>query len=187
MTTKGKIRGFQLTTSNGGQVSAWYGIPYAQPPVGNLRFRHPRPMESWEGTKRTKDPPNSCIQSDDTMWPGFAGTEVWAVNTPKSEDCLYLNVVVPYPHPKHAAVIVWIHGGGFWSGTTTLEQYDLRTMAAEEEIIMVGIQYRLASLGFLFLDSEDVPGNAGMFDQLMAVQWVRNNIAQFGETRSISR
>ena len=137
-------------------------------------------MESWEGTRSTMDPPNSCIQSDDTMWPGFPGTEVWAVNTPKSEDCLYLNVVVPNPHPKDAAVIVWIHGGGFWSGTTTLEQYDLRTMVAEEKIIMVGIQYRVASLGFLYLDSENVPGNAGMFDQLMAIQWVRDNIAQFG-------
>ena len=114
------------------------------------------------------------------MWPGFSGSEVWAANTPKSEDCLYLNVVVPNPHPKDAAVIVWIHGGGFWSGTSTLDQYDLRTMAAEEEIIMVGIQYRVASLGFLFLETENVPGNAGMFDQLMAIQWVRNNIAQFG-------
>ena len=126
------------------------------------------------------DPPNSCIQIEDTMWPGFSGSEVWAANTPKSEDCLYLNVVVPNPHPKDAAVIIWIHGGGFWSGTTTLDQYDLRTMAAEGEIIMVGIQYRVASLGLLYLDTENAPGNAGMFDQLMAIQWVRNNIAQFG-------
>ena len=179
-TTKGKIQGFQSTAPNGKTVSAWYGIPYAQPPVGDLRFRHPHPLDSWEGTKSTMDPPNSCIQIEDTMWPGFSGSEVWAANTPKSEDCLYLNVVVPNPHPKDAAVIIWIHGGGFWSGTTTLDQYDLRTMAAEGEIIMVGIQYRVASLGFLYLDTENAPGNAGMFDQLMAIQWVRNNIAQFG-------
>ena len=179
-TTKGKIQGFQSTTSTGKTVSAWYGIPYAQPPVDDLRFRHPHPLDSWEGTKSTMEPPNSCIQIEDTMWPGFSGSEVWAANTPKSEDCLYLNVVVPNPHPKDASVIIWIHGGGFWSGTTTLDQYDLRTMAAEEEIIMVGIQYRVASLGFLYLDTENAPGNAGMFDQLMAIQWVRNNIAQFG-------
>lgn len=114
------------------------------------------------------------------MWPGFVGSEVWAVNTNKSEDCLYLNIVVPKPHPKNTAVIIWIYGGGFWSGTTTLELYDLRTMAAEENIIMVGIQYRVASLAFLYFDTEDVPGNAGMFDQLMAITWVKNNIARFG-------
>merc|ERR1719309_1227015 len=116
----------------------------------------------------------------DTTWPGFAGAEEWNTNTKQSEDCLYLNVVIPRPHPKNAAVIIWIYGGGFWSGTTTLELYDLRTMAAEENIIMVGIQYRVASLAFLYFDTEDVPGNAGMFDQLMALQWVKDNIAQFG-------
>jgi len=179
-TGKGKIQGFESTTSNGKKVSAWYSIPYAQPPVGNLRFRHPRPMDSWEGTKNTLDSPNSCVQADDTMWPGFSGSAVWGVNTNKSEDCLYLNVVVPRPHPKDAAVILWIYGGGFWSGTTTLELYDLRAMAAEENIIMVGIQYRVASLAFLYFDTEDVPGNAGMFDQLMAIQWVKDNIARFG-------
>ena len=120
------------------------------------------------------------IQVRDEMWPGFSGAEAWNTNTPQSEDCLYLNVVVPRPHPKDAAVIIWIYGGGFWSGTTTLEYYDLRAMAAEQNIIMVGIQYRVASLAFLFFDTEDVPGNAGMFDQLQAIQWVKENIAQFG-------
>ena len=161
-------------------MSAWYGVPYAQPPVGNLRFRHPRPMDGWEGTRNTLDQPNSCVQADDTMWPGFPGSAVWGVNTNKSEDCLYLNVVVPKPHPKNAAVIVWIYGGGFWSGTTTLDLYDLRAMAAEENIIMVGIQYRVGSLAFLYLDTYDVPGNAGIFDQLMALTWVKDNIEQFG-------
>lgn len=179
-TSKGKIQGFESTTTAGKKVSCWYSIPYAQPPINNLRFRHPRPMDSWENTRNTLDQPNSCVQAEDTMWPGFSGSQVWAVNTNMSEDCLYLNVVVPKPHPKNAAVIIWIYGGGFWSGTTTLEVYDIRTMAAEEEIIMVGIQYRVASLAFLYFDTEDVPGNAGMFDQLMAIQWVRDNIARFG-------
>jgi len=179
-TNKGKIQGFETATSDGKKVSAWYGIPYAQPPVGNLRFRHPRDMESWEGIKKTHEQPNSCVQVRDTMWPGFEGAEAWNTNTQQSEDCLYLNVVVPKPHPKNAAVIIWIYGGGFWSGTTTLDLYDLRTMAAEQNIIMVGIQYRVASLAFLYFGTEDVPGNAGMFDQLMAIKWVKNNIAKFG-------
>ena len=115
-TAKGKIQGFESTTSNGKKVSAWYSIPYAQPPVGNLRFRHPRSMDSWEGTKNTLDAPNSCVQADDTMWPGFSGSAVWGVNTNKSEDCLYLNVVVPRPHPKEpAAVILWIELLWSWS------------------------------------------------------------------------
>jgi len=179
-TIKGKIRGFESNTSHGRSLSVWYGIPYAQPPVKNLRFRHPRPMDPWTGVTDTMKLPNSCIQAKDTMFPGFFGSEQWNANTPLSEDCLYLNVVVPRPHPKDAAVIVWIYGGGYYSGTSTLDLYDMRTIAAEENVIMVSIQYRVASLSFLFFDTEDVPGNAGMFDQLMALQWVKDNIAKFG-------
>ena len=91
-TTKGKIQGMDLMTSHGRQVSAWHGIPYAQPPVGNLRFRHPRPIDHWEGVKQTTKLPNSCVQIKDEMWPGFEGSEQWNANTKLSEDCLYLNV-----------------------------------------------------------------------------------------------
>ncbi len=183
------------------------GIPYAQPPVGNLRYRHPRPVDKWTGIKETTKPPNSCVQIIDKLFPGFPGAEVWNPNTQLSEDCLYLNVAAPRPRPRRgeAAVLVWIYGGGFFSGTSTLDLYDLRVLAAEENIVMVSMQYRIAALGFLFFDTEDVPGNAGMFDQvtqisstkvllcaplnmifhslllqIMAMQWVRDNIAEFG-------
>jgi len=179
-TTKGRIQGFDTRSPHGRDVSAFYGIPYAQPPIDNLRFRHPRPNEAWDGIKQTKTMPNTCIQIKDTMWPGFSGSEQWNPNTKLSEDCLYLNVVVPKPHPKNAAVLLWIYGGGFWGGTTTLDLYDFRTIVSEENIIAVGIQYRVASMAFLYFDTTDVPGNAGMFDQLMAMQWVKDNIAQFG-------
>jgi len=163
-------------------VDVWYGIPYAQSPVGNLRFRHPTPIDKWEGIMETTKLPNSCVQVRDTFFEGFEGAEIWNYNTPISEDCLYLNVAVPRPHPEKAAVLVWIYGGGFYSGTSTLDVYDLRVLAAEENIIMVSLQYRVASLGFLYFDTEDadVPGNAGMFDQLMALQWIKDNIAHFG-------
>ena len=134
-TTKGKIQGKDLTTAHGRKVSAWHGIPYAQPPVGNLRFRHPKPIDHWEGVKQTTKLPNSCVQIKDEMWPGFDGSEQWNANTPLSEDCLYLNVVVPKPHPKDAAVLLWIYGGGYWGGTTTLDLYDMRTIVSEENVI----------------------------------------------------
>jgi acetylcholinesterase len=71
--------------------------------------------------------------------------------------------------PQNAAVLVWIFGGGFYSGTSTLEVYDHRVLAAEENIIIVSMQYRVASLGFAFFDTEDVPGNAGLFDQVSTI------------------
>ena len=107
-------------------VDVWYGIPYAQPPVGDLRFRHPRPPEAWKEVKETTKLPNSCVQIVDNMFPGFQGSEMWNANTPLSEDCLYLNVAVPKPHPRNSAVLVWIYGGGFYSGTSTLDVYDPR-------------------------------------------------------------
>ncbi|CAH1981039.1 unnamed protein product [Acanthoscelides obtectus] len=105
---------------------------------------------------------------------------MWNPNTPLSEDCLYINVVVPKPRPKNAAVMVWIFGGGFYSGTNTLDVYDHNILVSEENVILVSMQYRVASLGFLYFGTSDVPGNAGMFDQMMALQWIKDNIAHFG-------
>ena len=107
-------------------MDVWYGIPYAQPPVGDLRFRHPRPVDAWKDVKETTKKPNTCVQVIDTMFPGFSGSEMWNANTLMTEDCLYLNVAVPQPHPKNSAVLVWIYGGGFYSGTSTLDVYDPR-------------------------------------------------------------
>lgn len=180
---KGKVRGTTINSASGKPVDAWLGIPYAQKPIGNLRFRHPRPVERWDrdGTILTTDKlPNSCVQILDTVFGDFAGSVVWNPNTQLSEDCLYVNVVVPKPRPKNAAVMVWVYGGGFYSGTSTLDVYDHKTLVAEEKVILVSMQYRVASLGFLYFDSADVPGNAGLFDQLMALEWVRDNIQAFG-------
>ena len=159
----GRIRGTTLTATTGKQVDAWMGIPYAQKPIGPLRFQHPRPIDAWPEEKilNTTAMPNSCVQVNDTLFGEFAGATMWNPNTPISEDCLYINVVVPRPRPKNAAVLVWIFGGGFYSGTITLDVYDPKTLVSEENVIMVLMQYRVASLGFLFFDTADVPGNAG--------------------------
>lgn len=180
-TRKGKVRGVTLTAASGKQVDAWMGIPYAQKPIGMLRFRHPRPVDSWgDEILNTTSPPNSCVQIIDTVFGDFPGAAMWNPNTPLSEDCLYINIVVPKPRPKNAAVMVWIFGGGFYSGTATLDVYDHKTLVSEENVILVSMQYRVASLGFLYFDTADVPGNAGLFDQQMALEWVHDNIHFFG-------
>ncbi|XP_043236715.1 acetylcholinesterase-like [Amphibalanus amphitrite] len=180
-TDNGLLKGITLTAATGRQVDAWLGIPYAQPPLGNLRFRHPRPMQAWQGVREARTLPNSCWQIKDTFFNDFIGSTMWNANTPLSEDCLYLNVVLPRPKPKRpAAVMLWIYGGAYYSGSSTLDVYDPKILSSEENVIVVSIQYRVASLGFLFMDHPAAPGNAGMFDQLMAIQWVHDNIAAFG-------
>lgn len=179
-TKKGKVRGSTVTAVTGKKVDAWLSIPYAQKPIGNLRFRHPRPIEKWEGVLNTTELSNSCVQIIDTVFGDFVGSTMWNPNTPLSEDCLYLNVVVPKPRPTNAAVMVWVFGGGFYSGTNTLEIYDHNIIVSEENVILCSIQYRVASLGFLYFGTTDVPGNAGMFDQMMGLQWIKDNIAAFG-------
>lgn len=179
-TRKGKVRGKTMTATTGKEVDAWFGIPYAQKPLESLRFRHPRPAERWSGILNATTLPNSCVQILDTVFGEFAGATMWNPNTPLSEDCLYVNVVVPRPRPTNAAVMVWIFGGGFYSGSATLDVYDHKTLVSEEKVILVSMQYRVASLGFLYFGTPDVPGNAGLFDQVMALEWVRDNIAAFG-------
>ncbi|GBP16249.1 Acetylcholinesterase [Eumeta japonica] len=180
-TRKGRVRGITLTAATGKQVDAWLGIPYAQKPMGHLRFRHPRPTDSWgDEILNTTTLPHSCVQIIDTVFGDFPGAAMWNPNTDMQEDCLYINIVSPKPRPKNAAVMLWVFGGGFYSGTATLDVYDAKILVSEEEIIYVSMQYRVASLGFLFFDTPDVPGNAGLFDQLMALHWVRDNIAFFG-------
>ncbi|XP_034943568.1 acetylcholinesterase-like [Chelonus insularis] len=179
-TKKGRVRGITQTASTGKQVDAWYGIPYAQKPLKSLRFRHPRPPDRWDGILNATTQPNSCVQIYDTVFGDFAGAMVWNPNTQLSEDCLYINVVVPRPRPTNAVVMVWIFGGGFYSGSATLDIYDPKTLVSEENVILVSMQYRVASLGFLYFGTPDVPGNAGLFDQMMALQWIRDNIAAFG-------
>ena len=107
--------------------------------------------------------------------------QVWVANSPLSEDCLYLQVARPVLwRMERIPVMVWIYGGSFYSGTFTLDLYEPKVLAAEQEVIVVSIQYRVASLGFLYLGQESVEGNAGLLDQQMALQWIKENIIHFG-------
>ncbi|XP_033096076.1 acetylcholinesterase-like [Anneissia japonica] len=176
--TQGNILGKRLDVLDK-SVDAFLGIPYAEPPKNERRFKHPEPRKPWPGTLNATMYGFGCMQLHDLVFPGFKGTEMWNPNVELDEDCLNLNVWVPYPRPINAAVMVWIYGGGFYSGVASLDVYDGKTLAAEENIIVVSMNYRLGALGFLAMGDE-APGNAGLLDQALALRWVQDNIARFG-------
>lgn len=183
-TKKGPLRG---TTEQvlGRNVSIFLGIPFAKPPVGELRFKRPESFPRWDQVRNATQQPASCYQVIDKNFNGFQGVDMWNPNTERSEDCLYLNVWQPVSSSSSSsasskkAVMVWIYGGGFYSGTSTLELYDARILAAKGDVVVVSMQYRLGPLGFLYLGTPEAPGNQGLLDQHLALQWIRENIDAF--------
>lgn len=173
-TTSGLIRGFSRTVLDH-KVHVFLGIPFAKPPLGPLRFRRPLEVEPWHGVLDATQMPNSCFQERYEYFPGFPGEEMWNPNTNISEDCLYLNVWVAqrnrirhkggdFPRTK-LPILVWVYGGGYMSGTATLDIYNADLMVAANDIIVASIQYRVGAFGFLYLgpDSEEAPGNMGSY------------------------
>ena len=147
------------------------GIPYAAAPVGPLRWQAPQPAPAWSGLRDATRPGPRCIQDTSTD----------VDPSPTSEDCLTLNVWTPPPSRGPRPVMVWIHGGGFTNGSG--EFYDARRFAARGDIVVVTINYRLSTLGFLAHPALGAPGevgNYGLLDQQAALRWVRDNIAGFG-------
>ncbi|CAK8690553.1 unnamed protein product [Clavelina lepadiformis] len=181
---QGKIRGRVEKVLNK-DVGIFLGIQFGDPPIGEKRFLHPTPSQSWNDTKDALHYPPTCFQwedfSFDSYEKGFRGTRMWNPNTKLDEDCLYLNVWAPIPMGEEKlAVMVWIYGGGYYSGTSSLDVYDGKWLAATQNVIVVSMNYRIGALGFLATGSKDFPGNAGLFDQRLALQWVQNNIHVFG-------
>ncbi|KAG7165572.1 Acetylcholinesterase-like 5 [Homarus americanus] len=117
-------------------------------------------------------------------FPGFIGEQIWNPNTDLSEDCLFLNIWAPAhlrdPGAEPTEVLVWIYGGGYMGGTSTLDIYDADIMATANNFIVASMQYRCGAFGYLYLDIEDAPGNVGMYDQALAMKWIRDNIEFFG-------
>ncbi len=150
------------------------GIPYGAPPVGAQRWQPPQPAPPWQGVRDATRPGLRCIQ-DTTNDPDYG--------RPTGEDCLNLNVWTPDgaspSHPK--PVMVWIHGGGFLNGSADI--YDARWLATQGDIVVVTVNYRLGTLGFLAhpaLSPDGDIGNYGLADQQAALRWVRDNITEFG-------
>uniref|UniRef100_A0A0N4ZSR4 Carboxylic ester hydrolase n=1 Tax=Parastrongyloides trichosuri TaxID=131310 RepID=A0A0N4ZSR4_PARTI len=176
------ILGQTLIAPNGKIVTQFLGLPFAEPPIGNLRFRKPLPKKPWRHVLNATTPPNACVQSLDTYFGNFSGADMWNCNGPLSEDCLYLNIYVPneVDHSKKLAVLIWIYGGGFWCGCSSLDVYDGKIFSTEENVIIVTINYRVTVFGFLYMGREEAPGNMGLWDQLMAMKWVHKHIEAFG-------
>ena len=173
----GQIAGAQ---ANGTDVRVYKGIPFGAPPVGELRWRPPQPVEPWEGVRDATAFGPACLQ---TLRPvdHFYGQMVDEMG----EDCLYLNVWAAAQPDDPAPVMVWIHGGGLSSGHGGEATYD-GTALAERGVVLVTINYRLGPLGYLAhpllaAESEhEASGNYGTLDQVAALAWVRDNVAMFG-------
>ncbi len=162
-----------------GGIWSYLGIPYAAPPVGDLRFREPQPVEKWKETRACTEYGPACPQNDPAEMSG-------GETGPVDEDCLYLNVWTPAASPaERLPVMVWIHGGGFTTGAGSLALYN-GTNLASRGVVVVTINYRLGPLGFLAhpaLSAENdngSSGNYGLLDQMEALKWVKNNIGGFG-------
>lgn len=161
-------------------VYAFKGIPYAQPPVGALRWRPPAPVVPWKHIRQATTFGKSSLQSREDCIKGGGGDPV-----PMGEDCLYLNVWTPRVDPQaKLPVIVWIHGGAYVIGSSSVPPYNGVPLASRDAIL-VTINYRLGHLGFLAhpaLQGEPGGGaaNFGLLDQVAALQWVNRNITKFG-------
>ncbi len=181
-TDAGSVSG---TINKDGDIHIFKGIPFAAPPVGELRWKAPQPVQPWSGIKQCDAFSASPMQASPapfSMW----SAEFLIPKEPISEDCLYLNVWTKATSPgKKLPVLVWIYGGGFTSGGSACPIYDGEAMA-KKGIVFVSINYRVGIFGFfahpdLTKESPDhVSGNYGILDQVAALKWVQKNIAAFG-------
>lgn len=181
-TQNGKIEGYELPQKG---LHIFKGIPFAEPPVGELRWKTPQPVKNWEGVKNCKEFSAIAMQGEPApfwMWT----SEFIAPAGNVSEDCLYLNVWTPAQTTSDKLpVLVYIHGGGFNSGSGSVPLYDGENMA-QKGIVFVTINYRVNVFGFfshpeLTAQSPNgASGNQGLLDQVAALQWVNKNIEAFG-------
>jgi len=175
-----------------GSAIAFRGIPYARPPVGELRWQPPQPPLPWQGVREALQPGSACTQRTSGLAPFIApmakayGSAFEQPSIKSSEDCLYLDVWVPeWPVKRALPVMVWLHGGSNTVGSGTQSTYDGVSLT-RHGVLLVTLNYRLGVMGFFShpdLSAESPhhsSGNYGLLDQLAALSWVRQNIAQFG-------
>jgi len=175
-TDRGSVEGADKTPG----VDSFLGIPFAAPPVGDLRWRAPQPAAPWQGVRQATAYSKDCIQEPQANAPGPG------FNNPTSEDCLYLNIWRPTGAvAKPLPVMVWIYGGAWIMGAGSFPSYD-GTEFAKDGVILVSFNYRLGRFGTFALPelSREQAGqplaNYGLMDQIAALKWVKDNIAAFG-------
>lgn len=174
-TADGVVRG-----RRGRRVLRWRSIPYAAPPIRDLRFRAPQPVEPWSGVRAATDFTSAAMQHRSGARIGPRAYQ------PTSEDALTLNVTVPAtPAASPRPVLVFIHGGGYLIGTSALGLYSGARLALRGDVVVVSLNYRLGAFGYVDFSEfgttqEPFDSNLGLRDQLAALEWVRTNIAAFG-------
>ena len=179
----GQIQG--VLAENPG-VYVYRGIPYAAPPIGELRWKEPQPVVAWDSIRICDKFGHPGYQG--VHYPGFYTSE-WGYGdeSPYSEDCLYLNVWTKAPGDvnKKLPVALWIHGGGYREGWGSEPEFDGQEWASKD-VVLVSINYRLCVFGFFTYpelskeSANNVSGNYGILDQIQSLKWIKNNIAQFG-------
>jgi para-nitrobenzyl esterase len=175
-TAQGKVQG---KTINDGKVKAFLGLPYAAPPVGDLRWKAPEPAAKWKATRDATHYGAHCIQ-------GRVFADMIFQDAGPSEDCLYLNVYSPSTAKASSKlpVMFWIHGGGYTGGANSEPRHN-GDFLPTKGVVLVTINYRLGVFGFLATadlakEAGGVTGNYGLLDMVAALQWVKANIAKFG-------
>ena len=184
VTENGVVRGIQ---GGNARITVYRGVPFAAPPVGDLRWREPQPAKDWEGER-------CCFEFGPISMQEIPGgnkeniyTREWHVNSdiPMSEDCLYLNIWTPAVSPdEKLPVLVWFFGGGYQVGYTAEMEFDGEALA-KRGIVVVSVNYRVGAFGFLahplLTEAQpDYPTNFGLLDQQAGLRWVKRNIAAFG-------
>jgi len=164
----------ELKGAWGNGVAVFRGIPYAAPPVGERRFARPAAPAPWRGLRDAVADGPIAPQS-----PSRLRVAMGDFARPQSEDCLTLTICTPAPDGKARPVLVWLHGGAYMSGAGSLGWYNGSVLAREGDIVVVGVNYRLGALGYLYRPGLS-EGNLGLFDQEAALVWVAEHIGGFG-------
>src|SRR3989304_2554233 len=163
-------------------IYSFKGVPYAAPPVGDLRWMPPQAPTPWSGVRPARNygaiAPQNPMPAGGGFGPDFSGQ-------PQDEDCLFLNIWTPGLDDARRPVMLWIHGGAFIIGSGTERFLEGGRLAKRGDIVLVSANYRLGALGFMNLKeitSGKIPatGNEGLLDQIAAMEWVHDNIAAFG-------
>ncbi|XP_013185429.1 juvenile hormone esterase isoform X2 [Amyelois transitella] len=165
---QGELQGRVVTSPSGKAFYSFQGIPYAKPPLGSLRFKAPQPPEAWEGVRDATSEGNISAQID-PQTKEYVG----------DENCLFLNIYTNNLDGSFLPVMLYIHGGGFRFGSGSSSLYG-GDYLVDKDVVVVTINYRCGALGFLSLNTPEVPGNAGLKDVVQAIRWVKDNIHNFG-------